>query len=59
MKNKKFKVGDKVIYHPRDGKPCRGVITGIGEKNEMKVYDVDLPDGDMRWGYADQFEPIK
>ena len=35
-----------------------GVISDSGEKNGMKVYDVDLPNGRTYWGYRDQFTVV-
>lgn len=59
IKKAALRVGTRVRYFPRDGLPKLGKIVDSGSKNGMKVYDVDLDDGDCRWGYRDQFEVIK
>lgn len=58
----KFQVGDRVQYRGCFGhEPTRqGVIVGNdGEKNGQVVYDVDLGNGDLRWGYANQFTLVQ
>lgn len=52
----KFRIGQSV-YLTTDfgwGRTIPGVIEDIGEKNGQVVYDVALPNNDLRWGYEDQ-----
>lgn len=55
----KLKIGTKVHYQQGDSGWLKGEITGTGEKNGMKVYDVELDKpyngGTSYWGYANQF----
>jgi hypothetical protein len=58
----KFQIGDRVRYRGAFGgqPPRMGTIIGNdGEKNDQVVYDVDLGDGDHRWGYANQFTLVQ
>jgi hypothetical protein len=57
MAEQKFKEGTKVWYSSRDGKKYPGVIEGYDEdgKNGKATYDVTLENGDMHWGYENQF----
>ncbi len=52
-----FNIGQKVKYYDRN---VRGwvyaEVVGRGEKNGEVVYDVELANGDERWGYADQLK---
>ena len=54
----KFKEGDRVIYSNYDNKRLKGTISGIGEKNNSTVYDVELDNGEMKWGHPEQFKKI-
>jgi hypothetical protein len=58
----KFQIGDRVLYRGTFGSasPRMGTIVGNdGEKNNQVVYDVDLGNGDLRWGYANQFSLVE
>jgi len=52
----KFNRNDRVIYTTWTGSTFRGTIVRIGEKNDEITYDVDLDNGEGKWGYEDQFE---
>jgi hypothetical protein len=53
-----FKNGAKVWFLD-GGKRRPGVIVGAGEKNGEVVYDVQLDDGSLVWGYATSFALAK
>ena len=57
-KSDNFGLGDRVWYAGAWGSqaPRAGTITGWGEKNGETVYDVQLDDGNLHWGYCDQFK---
>lgn len=52
-----FKKGDLVWYMDWDDNKNEGIITGFEPKgkNGQDVYDVELENGDKKWGYEDQF----
>ena len=56
MKTNNIKIGDRVRYYDRSGKVYTGEIIDKDEKNGLPVFDVDLDNGEEKWGYADQFE---
>lgn len=54
------RVGARCLYRGAWGlrPPVAGVITGQGEKNGRRVYDVELDEGGgIAWGYLEQFGP--
>jgi hypothetical protein len=54
-----LQIGDRVKYYSITSNYVgTGVIDEIGEKNGMVVYDVQLDNGDLRWGYVDQFKRV-
>lgn len=50
--------GTVVEYYQTGNLVGIGVICGNGEKNGMKVYDVEFPNGRTHWGYRDQFKVV-
>ena len=59
MNSSVLKDGTVVKYYRLSGELVgTGVICGSGEKNRMRVYDVDMPNGDTYWGYRDQFNIV-
>lgn len=53
-----MKIGTKVYYQHATGR-VEGTIVGVGEKNGMTVYDVELDTpiygSKSFWGYKSQF----
>lgn len=56
----RLSTGTKVNYYDRNGQLVgKGKITGRGSKNGMPVYDVKLRDGELFWGYREQFTLVQ